>query len=482
MPATSAFVPFAVRMPSVSASSVAEMCVLTMCKKPPSVSTKKLISPPTDVQARSLVPLLSDDGPDRLAVTETIDGGLSVRTRRWKYIGRSWRQAASEEQLYDLAQDPHERTNVADRHPELEHVLVVPDREDRLVREGRHLTVHVSAPVVPGCSPYRLILRLDKLWEVLDYARPDVIELGSSYLPPWAALHHRDREDRHRQRTPVVAGFFHTDYPRAYVETSMRRLGGRRLGRWGRRLSTRYLRAMHRRFDVTLVASRPFPRRLARLGLGRTEYVPLGVDTRTFHPRQRSDALRRELGVGPDDLLLVYAGRLDQEKRLPVLIDAVNRLPPDLRHHLLLIGRGPLHDELRERAATDPRLTVRPHEADRVALARHLASADLYVTAAPHETFGLAVIEAQSCGLPVAGVRAGALVDRVPAGVGHLAAPDDPVALAAVIESLARSDRAGPGRAAREMVERRFSWTTTFDRLLGVYDELLTGSAEPHHV
>jgi glycosyltransferase involved in cell wall biosynthesis len=51
-------------------------------------------------------------------------------------------------------------------------------------------------------------------------------------------------------------------------------------------------------------------------------------------------------------------------------------------------------------------------------LAAWLASADLYVSAMADETFGISVIEAQASGLPVVGVAAGAMVDRVPSGLG----------------------------------------------------------------
>jgi len=73
-----------------------------------------------DLDAQSLVPLLTGDtstSPDRLAVTETFNGGLSVRTRNWKYISRSWRNRNSSEALFDLQADPGERQDVAAEQP-----------------------------------------------------------------------------------------------------------------------------------------------------------------------------------------------------------------------------------------------------------------------------------------------------------------------------------------------------------------------------
>ena len=63
-------------------------------------------------------------------------------------------------------------------------------------------------------------------------------------------------------------------------------------------------------------------------------------------------------------------------------------------------------------------------------LSKILASADIYVTAGPHETFGLSIIEAQASGLPVVGVQAGALTERVTEATGILGPVDSPADMA----------------------------------------------------
>lgn len=103
-----------------------------------------------------------------------------------------------------------------------------------------------------------------------------------------------------------------------------------------------------------------------------------------------------------------------------------------------------------------------------------LASADVYVTAGPHETFALSVIEAQAAGLPVVGVDAGALHDRVPEGLGYLGPTDDPAAMADNIV-LAAAERQAISARARAHVEARFGWDNTIRRLLACYEERLAG-------
>jgi alpha-1,6-mannosyltransferase len=91
----------------------------------------------------------------------------------------------------------------------------------------------------------------------------------------------------------------------------------------------------------------------------------------------------------------------------------------------------------------------------------------------PYETFGLAVVEAQACGLPVLGVRAGAMIDRVPDGLGVLVDDNSAAALAHGLLSLDRDAWRDCGVAARRHVCARFSWARTFDRLFELYRAVL---------
>jgi alpha-1,6-mannosyltransferase len=135
---------------------------------------------------------------------------------------------------------------------------------------------------------------------------------------------------------------------------------------------------------------------------------------------------------------------------------------------LWIAGHGPLHDELEAIAGRSRSLHLLPYQTDRAEFARLLASADIYVTAGPHETFGLSVIEAQASGLPIVGVNAGALRDRVPNGLGHLGPVDDAQAMADNIVRAAAA-RAAISERARRYVEQQFGWDATFRKLLDCY-------------
>lgn len=350
-------------------------------------------------------------------------------------------------------------------HTDHEHVLIAPGPEDAVEHGERTTTIRIAGPVIPGAAPYRLFLRADKVKAALRSAAPDLIELHTFYTSPWAAFSYR------KERPVAVTAFYHTDLPSAYVEPVAAKLGAA-VGARARGWAEAYVRAVFDRCDRGFAVSESLVEVLRRMGVATPlDPVPLGVDLGVFRPSRRDPALRRGLGLPDGALLLVYAGRLDSEKQVHVLADAVERVDAALRPHLVLAGQGPHRAALEARAARSPRLTVLPYIQDKPALARLLASADVYVTAGPHETFALSVVEAQASGLPVVGVEAGALVERVPPGVGRLGPIGDAAAFARNVERVA-TDRARLGAAARVHVEARFSWAATFAHLFERYEAL----------
>lgn len=369
-----------------------------------------------------------------------------------------------------------------------EHVLLIPGEKDDRRSDGRFTVRTLAGPLLPGCAPYRFFWHPLRLLEALEEERPDIVELGSFFACPWAAFQYR----RHREEKGgrcLVSGYFHTDLADAYFGSPLREVlhehlseSGELLGRWGLSLAEaaefgaeKYFGSLFARCDLVFAAS---PAQLDRLrhylGDHRTDHtrlVPLGVDTELFHPGRRSEALRSRLGATAGTILILYGGRLDAEKHVETLVAAYEDLRVRVPQSMLLVtGEGSLRKRLEERAEALPGFLVRPYASSREEFATLLASADVYATAGPHETFGLSVVEAQACGLPVVGVAAGALRERVVPGTGFLVPVDDPGAMARQIEAAARERGPMGARARQHVIEAGLDWNGTFRALLAAYE------------
>ena len=298
---------------------------------------------------------------------------------------------------------------------------------------------------------------------IIRHERPDIIEVGSPMLVPWITRHAARRYD-----VPLV-GFYHTHVPRL-VETA--RPGGIR--RIAGAVSWRYVEALSRLFERTIVASRFLAEDLARAGIERVVHIPLGVDIDQFHPsrRNRSAAIRRSLGL-PDGPLVMFVGRLAHEKELDVLFEAWPAVERELAAHLVVVGNGPRDERLRS-LARSRRIVFRPFECDRARLADLLAAADVFVSPGRVETFGLAALEAMASGTPVVTADQGGVAEQVADSGAGLAFPaGDAGALAAALLALLTSDRTPFESRAREFAEREHAWPVVFDRLFALYAEVI---------
>jgi alpha-1,6-mannosyltransferase len=352
---------------------------------------------------------------------------------------------------YLLAKHEWMRANTHWRHS-----IVVPGER------GVHAPGDVSTIAggrVPGAFNYRLPLNPRRWARAIDELEPDVIEVGDAFHPAWAAA-----RVAQRRGVPLIA-FYHSNFPE---------LAGRRLGPAAQRLIEWYVRTTYLRCEQVLAPSRYMCEYLRDIGVAHAVYQPLGVDTEVFSPQRRTRDLRAELGLPRDTRLLAFAGRFSAEKNIPVLEDALRRLGSP--YHLLLVGG--------DESARSGNITRMPYCRDHHALAALIASADAFVHAGRHETFGLVVVEALACGRPVVALGAGAIPELVDAGVGVLAEPFDDDArtagnLAAAISALYERDLDALGAAARAHAVSNYSWSRALQTLMSRYQAAVSARHLP---
>jgi alpha-1,6-mannosyltransferase len=367
-------------------------------------------------------------------------------TQSWSDVGGGMRTYLLHKRRHILESTPHR------------HLMIIPGERDEVTEEERAITVTIKSPRVPGSPHYRLLLRNGAVRKALERFRPDLIECQDAYNLPWVALAHR----RRFPETALVAAYM-TDFPTVYVERPFSKFLGRPIANLCSRICYYYCGALYRRFDAMFALSENGgAAKLRTLGIERVDVVTLGVEVGEFGRERRDPKLRAKLGLADDQPLLIYVGRLDGEKKPDVVVDAFRRLPASLDAKLALIGEGPLKDEIA--ALGDDRIIMPGYVKDRAELARWLASADIYVSGMADETFGVSIVEAQASGLPVVGVAAGAMIDRVTDAVGRLGPVGDANAMARNILTILSGDRAAMADEARAHA-LQFGWDSSMEAL-----------------
>ncbi len=302
---------------------------------------------------------------------------------------------------------------------------------------------------------------LVQLWSL---HRPDVVHIATEGALGWSAL-----QAAIHLKLPACSDFrtnFHA-YSRHYG-----------IG-WLYKPIMAYLRKFHNRTQATMVPTEALRRDLEAGGFKNLSVVSRGVDVQQFSPLRRSQALREQWGVGADDLVAVYVGRIAPEKNLPTLVAAFEAISAkDPRAKLVVVGSGPQQAELQQQLPHAIFVGQRKGED----LAAHYASADLFLFPSLTETFGNVTTEAMASGLAVLAFNYAAAAQLIRNGEnGCLAAMDDSAGFvqAAVAMAADAAARRRMGEAA-SLTAQALDWSSIVARFETVLDSVIHRGEEPY--
>jgi glycosyltransferase involved in cell wall biosynthesis len=194
--------------------------------------------------------------------------------------------------------------------------------------------------------------------------------------------------------------------------------------------------------------------------------IPNGIDTSRFYPAEREERLylRQNLGLPSDKTIVVNTCRLVKGKGVEYLLLAWERVAAERGDaHLVIVGSGggepaSCEDELKEFVRERGLSASVTFTGWRDDVAGYLRASDLFVFPTEYEGFGLSLVEAMACGLPVITSGVGGILSIVTDGMdGILVEPKDPAALFnEIMRVLGNPELAGHlGRmAARTALER----------------------------
>lgn len=253
------------------------------------------------------------------------------------------------------------------------------------------------------------------------------------------------------------SGIYHTDFPE-YIRILTE-------DRFLESLAWTYMRWFYGQQETVFVNSEQYRRSWVDRGIdaAKLQILPRGLDTELFHPARRLTSYWKRPGAQPDEVRLLYVGRISREKDLDILANAYRQLQKEkLPVRLFLVGVGPHATALQE---TMPAAIFAGYLSGEE-LATAYASADIFVFPSTTDTFGNVILEAQASGLPVVVSDLGGPRELVEEGVtGFITKAHDVDSFAAGIRNLVRDPflREKMGQHARQGVIAR-SWPRAFEQ------------------
>lgn len=292
-----------------------------------------------------------------------------------------------------------------------------------------------------------------KVYRYIEEFAPDVVHVANPLLIGLSGVKSAKQMDlplvvSYHTNISKYLGYYHLDY------------------KWVQNLYWSLMRKLHNSADINLCTSRAVQKLLRGNGIERVYALKRGVDTLNRHPRFKSDAMRYRLSNGhPDDLLMVFVGRLAAEKELERLRPLLDRAP-DLR--LAVVGDGPAKAKLERVFSGSNTVFIGYLQGEQ--LSKAYASADFFAFPSITETLGLVILEAMASGLPVMAARSEPTIEQIIHGeTGCLYDSGDTDSMMDALEMLRDTElRNKMSISARHQAER-FSWTVTSQQLLDYY-------------
>jgi glycosyltransferase involved in cell wall biosynthesis len=230
---------------------------------------------------------------------------------------------------------------------------------------------------------------------------------------------------------------------------------------------------------VVIAPSAAIKKELLRAGFSDERIVCFAnaVDVNRFRPAtpaERAEA-KNALGLPSRMVLIGTVARLVERKGIDVLLRALARVRHGHRVHLLVVGDGPLGEELHALAhelGVESLVSWLSFQPDPI---KCLRAMDVFALPSRLEGSPNAILEAMAMGLPIVSTMIGGVIDLLEEGkTGFLIPPDDPDALAVALDRLLGNEslRADLGCRARSRAVELFSLSGSISRLMDLYRAL----------
>ena len=345
-----------------------------------------------------------------------------------------------------------------------------------LLRQGAHVRVYsptvehpafpptgdlvgVPSLPIPGRSEYHLAYRLpSRVRRDIAAFNPNVFHVAAPDI-----VAHRAVTLARKSGVPVISSV-HTRFDTYLQYYNLK---------WLEPVARAIMRRYYRRCDAIVVPAESTAAIMRAQRMNRDISIwARGVDRGQFNPERRSLEWRRAHGIGDEEMVVSFLGRLVLEKGLDVFSDAIDAArAKGVPLRVVAIGDGPARSYFQERLP-DAVFTGQLTGAE---LATAFASTDVFLNPSITETFGNVTLEAMASGLPVMAAAASGTTSLVQDNVtGRLAEPGDIDAMANELADYARNPglRLKHGAAGLEFA-KTMDWDEINAAVMRVYERVI---------
>lgn len=369
------------------------------------------------------------------------------------------------------------------KRPGIGYFLVYPGPAPKEIKEAGNVTlVEAYGPALTrDPAGYRLLIDFLRVYRIIRKAGPDVLEAGDPWLTGLFCLALR----KLRLFRGLLVSFYHSDPVPTYIEPWAERGRFPALRAPLAKAAAALFYRLQKGYDLTAVASKTMEARLRSQGVRAVAHLPFGVPAfflegafagaKAFPGAAEGDPAGGQAEGGPVGLL--YAGRLDRDKGVDLLLDVLPELL-ERNVRVTVMGRGAMAPEFS--AFTHERYRYLGFVAEPEKVRAIYDEHHVLLAPGPHETFGLGVLEGMARGLVVVGPDAGGTGEllREADSPFRFAAGDADAFRDAVFKALECEWRAESARS-RSLALRYGGWDDAIGRMIKRYTARLGAKAMP---